>query len=130
LYLLLRNLSYLSCCFFPSLRSWYSAWNFMLKFLQQVLVCLSVRVVRHVSNQHKTRKTSHRRAGFDARPVNVEFVAGKVALGQVFLRVLQLSPPVSIIPALLHNNILPINHRQNAVLTNVTASIRTRNIKS
>jgi hypothetical protein len=74
-------------------------------------------------------KTSRRRTGFDARQVNVGFVVGKAALGQVFLRVLPFSPPVGIIPPLLRNNILPTNHPQNAVLANFTASLRTINIK-
>ena len=41
------------------------------------------------------------RAGFDLRPVHVSCVAGKVALGQVFLLVLRYSP-VSYIPPMLH----------------------------
>jgi len=125
--LLLRNFSQLSCRFFPSLRSWYSAWHFLLQFLQQ---CSSVRVVTLVSHLHNTRKLSHRRTGFVARQVNVGFVVGKVTLGQLFLRVPPFSPPVGIIPASPHNNILPIHQRQNALLANFTVSFRTRNIES
>jgi hypothetical protein len=44
-----------------------------------------------------------RRRGFDPRPVYMGFVVNKVALGQVFLRVLHLSP-VSIIPPMLHSS--------------------------
>lgn len=46
----------------------------------------------------------HRRPGFDLRPVHVTFMLGQVALGQVFLRVLQFSS-VSIIPPILHTHL-------------------------
>jgi hypothetical protein len=42
--------------------------------------------------------------GFDPEPVQVRFVLYKVALGQVFLRVLPFYP-VSIIPPMLHINL-------------------------
>ena len=41
---------------------------------------------------------SLRRPGFDPRPVHVNFVMGKVALGQVFVIVVLRFPPVSVIP--------------------------------
>jgi hypothetical protein len=44
---------------------------------------------------------SPRKPGFDPGPVHVGFVVVKVALGQVFPRVLQFSP-VSFIPPVLH----------------------------
>jgi hypothetical protein len=44
---------------------------------------------------------SPRRPGFDSGSVHVGFVVDKVALGQVFLRVLRFSP-VSFIPPVLH----------------------------
>jgi hypothetical protein len=44
-----------------------------------------------------------RRPGFDPGSVHVGFVVDKVALGQVFLRVLRFFP-VSFIPSVLHNN--------------------------
>jgi hypothetical protein len=47
---------------------------------------------------------SPRRDGFDPRAVHVRYVVEKVALGQVFFRVLRLSP-VNIIPAMLHTHV-------------------------
>jgi hypothetical protein len=44
---------------------------------------------------------SPRRSGFDPGSVHVEFVVDKVALGQVFPRVLRFSP-VNFIPPVLH----------------------------
>jgi hypothetical protein len=44
---------------------------------------------------------SRRRAAFDPSQVPVQFVVGKVALGQVFPRALRFSP-VSLIPPVLH----------------------------
>jgi hypothetical protein len=44
---------------------------------------------------------SPRRPGFDPKSVQVGYVVDKVALGQVFLRVLQFSP-VNFIPLVLH----------------------------
>jgi hypothetical protein len=44
---------------------------------------------------------SPRRPGFDPGSVHVGFVVNKVALGQVFVRVLRFSP-VSFIPPVLH----------------------------
>jgi hypothetical protein len=44
---------------------------------------------------------SPQRPGFNPGSVHVEFVVDKVALGQVFLRVLRFSP-VSFIPPVLH----------------------------
>jgi hypothetical protein len=44
---------------------------------------------------------SPRRSGFDPGSVHVEFVVDKVALGQVFLRVLRFSP-VNFIPPVFH----------------------------
>ena len=46
---------------------------------------------------------SQRRSGFDPGSVHVGFVVDKVALGQVFLRVLRFSP-VNFIPPMLHYN--------------------------
>jgi hypothetical protein len=47
---------------------------------------------------------SPRRPGFDPRSVHMGFVVDKVALGLVFLPVLQFSP-VSIIPPMLHTHL-------------------------
>jgi hypothetical protein len=44
---------------------------------------------------------SPRRPGFDSRPIHVRFVIDRVALGQVFLRILQFLS-VSIISLVLH----------------------------
>jgi hypothetical protein len=44
---------------------------------------------------------SPQRPGFDSGSVHVEFVMDKVALGQVFLRVLRFSP-ANFIPPVLH----------------------------
>ena len=44
---------------------------------------------------------SPRRPWFDPGSVHVEFMVDKVALGQVFLRVLRFSP-ISVIPPVLH----------------------------
>ena len=44
---------------------------------------------------------SPRRPGFDSSPIHVRFVIDRVALGQVFLRILQFLP-VSIISLILH----------------------------
>jgi hypothetical protein len=57
-----------------------------------------------------SKSISNRRNGYDFRSVNVGLVVGKLALGQVLLRVLPFSPPVGIIPALLHNNVLSNHH--------------------
>jgi hypothetical protein len=46
---------------------------------------------------------SPRRPGFNPGPVHVGFMVDKVALGQVFLRVLRLSP-VNLFPPVLHEN--------------------------
>jgi len=43
--------------------------------------------------------------GFNPRPINVGLVVNKVALGQVFLRVLRISP-LSILPLKFHNTII------------------------
>jgi hypothetical protein len=48
-------------------------------------------------------RLSPRKPGFDLGSVHMGFVVDKVALGQVFLRVLRFSP-VSIIPLVLHYN--------------------------
>jgi hypothetical protein len=51
---------------------------------------------------HSVSNCAHmRRPGFDPRSVHVGFVVDKVALGQVFRRVLRLSP-VNFIPPVLH----------------------------
>ena len=44
------------------------------------------------------------RLGFDLRSVHVRFVVDKVTLGQVFLRILRLTP-VIIIPPVLHTHL-------------------------
>jgi hypothetical protein len=46
------------------------------------------------------------RPGFTPRSVHMVFVVGKVALGQIFLQVLQFSS-ASVIPPLLHNHFSP-----------------------
>jgi hypothetical protein len=55
---------------------------------------------------------SPRRPGFDPRSVHVGFVVEKVALGQVFPRLLQFSP-VSFIPPVLHYLKKKINKKTN-----------------
>jgi hypothetical protein len=50
-----------------------------------------------------------KRIGFDPRPVNVGFVVDKVALGQVSIPVILLSP-VTIIPPIFRTHISFVNH--------------------
>jgi hypothetical protein len=63
----------------------------------------SVSLSKHLCTIHKRLVAgfSPRRPGFALRADHVEFVVDRVALGQVFLRVLRCSP-VNIIPPLLH----------------------------
>jgi hypothetical protein len=51
--------------------------------------------------QAVSRRPLTRWPGFDPVSVHVRFVVDKVALGQVFLRVLRFSP-VNLIPPVLH----------------------------
>ena len=57
---------------------------------------------------------SSRRPGFDPDSVHVGFVVNKVALGQVFPRVLRFSA-VNVIPPVLHYSIAPVGARGGAV---------------
>ena len=56
----------------------------------------SSHIIQQCSPQKKT--------GFDPRPTRLRFVMGKVALGNVFLRLLQLSA-VSCIPPAVHTRL-------------------------
>ena len=59
---------------------------------------------------------SSQKLRFDPRLVDLEFVEDKLALGQGFLRVLQL-PPVNIISLKLHTHLWAYNRRQNSQKT-------------
>ena len=60
------------------------------------------------------RRFSARKPGFDPRSVHVRFVVDKVALGQVFPRVLRFSP-VRFIPSLLHYTEKKTNHLHHRI---------------
>jgi hypothetical protein len=57
-----------------------------------------IKTVGYTMAQEVSRGLSPRRLGFTPGSVRVEFVVDKVALGQVFLRVLRFFFPKNIIP--------------------------------
>ena len=60
---------------------------------------------------------AQKRTRFDPRPVRVNYMVARVALGQSFLRLRKFSPPVSIIPSILHTHIS--RHHKNVAVVNV-----------